>query len=470
LKKKRHANFVIRGFHVPLALFVLQLFLVDGSAFALSIEDETKIGQQFSYQVKRHFELVQDEDANRYFRSLGHYLLGFVGTRPFTFHFNLIRDNTLNAFAGPGGHIFFFTGLIEVMDEVDELAAVLSHEIGHVTARHISKRIEKQKKMSFATIAGMLAGALLGGGAGMALATGSQAAAAQAQLHYSRMDERQADHLSFEYMKSSGFDPSGMISTLKKIDRGHLLGTDRVPTYLLTHPTGPERMSNLDAMMASFRPGLPKDAAHQFRALFPFFRTICRAQGGRPEEAKQHFERELSRNPQSSLAHYGLGLLYRDASEYDLAIEHFKQSLNGDVPINPVLRRLGEAFQMKGNDREAIGLLEKALKYDKDDRSAQFLLALSYENLEKYEQAIPLLERLCLWRAVRAEVYYHLGICYGRLNRLALAHYNFGIYFKRIGKMEKARFHFQKANELGGKDPGLGQRIQKEMQGLSVNR
>ncbi|NIR12428.1 MAG: M48 family metalloprotease, partial [Desulfobacterales bacterium] len=96
------------------------------------------------------------------------------------------------------GHIFVFSGLINEMEEIDELAAVMCHEIAHVTARHLAHRIEQSKNLGWATLAGILAGILIGGSAGAAVMAGSQAATAQAQLHYSREDERQADQLGFK--------------------------------------------------------------------------------------------------------------------------------------------------------------------------------------------------------------------------------------------------------------------------------
>ena len=93
------------------------------------------------------------------------------------------------------------------MGEADELAAVLCHEMGHVAARHLSNRIEQNKKMAFATLAGLLAGALIGGKAAGAIMTGTMAANMQQQLNYSREDERQADQLGFKYMSLSGSIP-----------------------------------------------------------------------------------------------------------------------------------------------------------------------------------------------------------------------------------------------------------------------
>ena len=126
---------------------------------------------------------------------------------------------------------------------------------------------------------------------------------------------------------------------------------------------------------------------------------------------------------------------------------------------------LGETYQMKGQQREAIQALEKAHDLDAQDRSTLFHLAVSYEKFEKYEKAIQLFEKLSFLKPVNTQVYYHLGLSYGRLNKLALAHYNFGIYFKKSGEIEKSRFHFQKADSLSGNNPALKKKIHDATKG-----
>ncbi len=462
------STFQIRTFLLALVLFFLfcPSNLLTTHALALSIEDEKAMGQKLLAQVQAQFELLDDPFADQYINSLGQYLTLPVETKFFPFHFYIIKANNLNAFAGPGGHIFIFSGLIDVVDTVDELAAVICHEIGHVSARHLANRLEQAKKIGLATLAGALAAILIGGEAAGALVTGSMAAGMQAQLHYSREDERQADQLGFEYMKPAGFAPGAMIDSLKKIERGSWFGTDKVPAYLLTHPTGPERMANLDAMLSGYKPGPLKDEVKQFRSLFPVFKAIVAARCLAPEDAERMFRRQLEKAPDSPLPHFGLGIVYIRDSEYGKAIQELEKSLKDKPDFIPILRTLGEAYQMKGQDKEALAVLQKALKLDEEDKATQYLLGISYENLGQYREAIRLFERLAALAPVKDDVYYHLGLSYGRENRLGRAHYYFGLYFKKLGELQKARFHFQKAMESSGNDAALRRKIQEEIKGL----
>ena len=449
---------------IVLSLFLLHYCPFSPNAFALSIEEEKILGEKFLAQMREHVEVVKDDFATQFINDLGHYLIEPLETKHFPFNFYIVKDNTLNAFAAPGGHIFVFTGLIEALDGVDELAAVVCHEIGHVSARHLSQRIEQGQKINLASMAGILAGVLIGGPAGEALATGSIAAGLQTQLYYSRNDERQADQLSFKYMKSAGFDPSGMITSLEKIEKSHWPGADKVPTYLKTHPSGPERMSSLDTLLSAYTHNKPsKRGVERFRALFFYFKTVLRAKYLDSHEAERLFNLELKNGVGDTLPHFGLGIIYKERSEYDRGISHFIKALEGAPGSIMILRNLGEAYQMSGQNRKAISALEQALKQDEDDKSTLFLLGLSYENLEEYEKAVSLFEKLTSFRPVENDVYYHLGLSYGRQGKLALAHYNFGLYFKRSGQLQKAQFHFRKADELSGNDPALKKKILRAM-------
>lgn len=444
---------------IALSLCLSHSYLLTPEAFALSIEEEKILGQKFLAQIRRHFELVEDDFANKFISDLGLYLTTPVETKYFPFHFYIIKNNSLNAFAAPGGHIFVYSGLVEVMDSVDELAAVISHEIGHISARHLAQRLEQNKKIGLATMAGILAGVFIGGPLAEALVTGSVAAGLQTQLHYSRKDEQQADQLGFKYMNSAAFNPKGMLTILKRIEKESWLSSDKPPAYLMTHPTSPERMSNLDTMLSHYVQQHPTKETSHFEELFPFFKTILRAECIDSHEAERLFKLDLKKDPASPLPYFGLGLVYKERSSYPEAIHYLRKALERAPSFIPILTNIGEVYQMNGQDKKAISVLERALEQGEGNPSTMFLLGLSYENLEQYEKAIQLFEKLASFRPVKNEIYYHLGISYGRQERLGLAHYNFGLYFERLGQIQKARFHFKKALDFSGNDPALKKKI-----------
>jgi predicted Zn-dependent protease len=434
------------------------------------MEDETKLGRQFVMSIRRYYEFIEDDFAVQYINELGQYLLRPIETQFFPFRFYILKDYTMNASAAPGGHLFFFSELIEMTEEVDELAAVICHEIGHITARHLAHRIEQQKKINWATLAGLLAAALVGGEAGTAIMAGSLAAGQQTLLSYSRENERQADQLEHKYMDAAGFDPAAMISTLKRLERGQWFASSRVPKYLLTHPTGPDRMANIEVMLTGYTPKAPNRETTRFRALFPYFRAVVKAKSMEHRDAERLFKLDLEKDSESAVAHLGLGIVYRDQADFGRAIDHVNRALKEEPDSLLILQNLGETYQVAGQDREAVEIFEKALKIDHSNRAIAYLLAVSYQNQEEYKKAIRLYERLAAAGRAKNEVYYNLGMSYGRAGILGRAHYNFGIYFGRTGQMDKARFHFEKAKEHANNDPRLQGRIQKAMESMKPRR
>jgi beta-barrel assembly-enhancing protease len=448
------------------ALLCWSSLSLPSKAYALSIEDEWKMGQEFFLQVSSRYTLVSDPFACKYINDLGHYLLAPLETKPFPFHFYIISDDTLNAFAGPGGHIFFYAGLIEAMDQVDELAAVMCHEIGHIAARHLSKRIEQTKNIGIGTLAGILAGVLIGGPLAAALITGSMAAGMQAQYHFSREDERQADQLSYKYIRPSTFDSTAMIRALEKIQKGNWIGTGKTPPYLLTHPTGPERMSNLESLAGDDKSlNLSKEAVY-FEALYPAFRTIVLATCKEPEDMVKQFQETLKKDPEAWLPQLGLGIVFMRENKYPEAISALNKARNQQPEFPPILRTLGEAYLMNGQQKKARHVLETALELDHNDKAALFLMGTLYEEEGKIEKGLRIFKKLSYLKPVKNDVYYHLGVCYGRDKQLALAHYNFGIFFKNSGRFQKAMFHFNKAKELASGNAALLEKISKETDGV----
>lgn len=431
----------------------------------MSIDEEEKLGREFLASVNRELTVIDDTFANEYLTDLGNYLGQYQETKPFALDFYIAKDSQLNAFAGPAGHVFIYSGLINAMDDVDELASVISHEIGHVSARHLSSQLEKATLVSIGTVAGMLAGALIGGDAGEAIMVGSAAAGTQKMLSYSRDDEREADQLGFIKAYKAGFEPDAFISALAKLQQGQW-GSSQVPAYLLTHPVDSERMANLEVMARQFPEPAETSKVEHFIKLYPLFKTIIKAQSSDPKDAERYFNSELAKDPDSSLAHFGLGMSLQNKGDYEKAIEHYNIALNGLDEKTSVLRYMGETYQMKGQNNEAISTFEKALAIDNKDKSTLYLLAMSYQDIEEYSKAVEIYDRLSFMEPVKNDIFYNLGLCFGRQNNLGPAHYNFGKYFKRIGDRETADFHFRKAEELAGSDLALQDKIKKEMEDM----
>ena len=243
-----------------------------------------------------------------------------------------------------------------------------------------------------------------------------------------------------------------MIRALNKIQKGSWLGTGKIPAYLLTHPTGPERMANLESLLSGYTPRPVTEEAALLTGRFSAFKTVIGASTLDSRDAQRLFERELKVNPDNPLPHFGLGIVYMEEGRYDEAVRELENALQGKPDFIPILRTLGEAYQMNGQDQKALKVLNRALELHHRDVATLYLLGITYENLGKTNKALPIFRRLSYLRPVRVDVYYHLGLCYGRENKLALAHYNFGRYFSRLGRIKESSVPFSKGKGPGGKE------------------
>jgi predicted Zn-dependent protease len=456
-----------RSLFVVLALLLVCSTLVpDSRAAFLSPEEETELGRRFLASVQSQYEFADNPYVTGYIKDIGTYIGRQVEVPYFPLNFYVIKDGDINAFAAPAGHVFFFSGLIGILESVDELASVLAHELGHVSARHLASRIERSQKIGFATMAGMLAAVLVGGKAAGAIMTGSVAAGIQAELGYTREDERQADQLGFKYAHLAGFNPAGMLTVLQKIQRERWYSAQEIPPYLLTHPGAPERMANLEAMLQGYKKTPDSEDTEQLRSRFPIFRTMVVALCYNEEDATREFKRMLEVNSQSALAHYGLGLIMERQGDIREALGHFKSALRHDPDCIPIAFSLAKAYQTIGQYEDSLAILRKAHERSPKDKEILYLLALSLQKLERYDQASEIYERLTFLPPVNEDVYYNLGLVYGRQGKLALAHFNLGMHFAKLRKREKALFHFEKARELAEGNPELREKIDKMLAGL----
>ncbi len=244
---------IIRKF-IYLWIAFLLLFSQPGSRVAsgLTVNDEEKMARSFLKVIYNYYEIIEDPVVADYVSKIGNRIVAGLDKPLFNYHFYVIKTDPYNAFAIPAGYIFINSGLLMAMEDEDELAGILAHEIAHVNARHISQKIEMSKKIGWARMAGMAAGILMGvaGGGGeatQAVTRGSAAAAQTAELSYSRENEIQADQLGLNYLADAGYSGEGLLKVLKKMRSKQWFDSKQVPTYLMTHPAVDDRIAYLDS-------------------------------------------------------------------------------------------------------------------------------------------------------------------------------------------------------------------------------
>jgi predicted Zn-dependent protease len=205
----------------------------------ISEGQEIEMGQQAAQQADQSLGLVQDDELQRYVHEIGTRLAAKSERPQLPWRFRVVDDPTPNAFALPGGFIYVTRGMMSLMESEAELASVLGHEIGHVTARHSVNQMSRAQVASLGLGIGMIFVDELQQFGDLA-STGLQLLF----LKYGRDDERQADELGFRYALQEGYDVREMADVFQSLQRvGESSGQSPLPTWMSSHPDPGERVS-----------------------------------------------------------------------------------------------------------------------------------------------------------------------------------------------------------------------------------
>jgi predicted Zn-dependent protease len=214
----------------------------------MSPKRERDLGKAFMRSVRRSQAVMDDPLLSDYLRQLGQRLVQNSTAQGTPFNFFLIDNPQINAFAGPGGYIGVYTGLILTTETESELAAVLAHEMAHVTQQHLMRAWESASRMSIPNAAILLAaialGAAIGGDAGAAAAIGGQAAMIQQQINFNRANEKEADRVGIDILADAGFEPRAMPSFFARMGKANRVYASQLPEYLMTHPVTTSRTAD----------------------------------------------------------------------------------------------------------------------------------------------------------------------------------------------------------------------------------
>ncbi len=185
----------------------------------------------------------------------------------------IIDNPSINAFAAPGGLIGINTGTITAAKSMDELASVIAHEVAHISQRHYEHSADERKKALLLQIGGMLAAiaaSAVDGDAGAAVMMGSQTAAMNSGMAFSRSNEREADRVGMQIMNQAGYNPRAMVSFFATMDQQRQLNQSEnqfLPSFIRSHPLSNERLSESQSRAQSY-PSLSLSQQQRHQALF----------------------------------------------------------------------------------------------------------------------------------------------------------------------------------------------------------
>ena len=211
-------------------------------------DDAAREGRKIYRELRKLLPLIDDPELTQWLRSVGNRITQHLPDARYPFYFSIIDDPSINAFATRGGVVAVNAGLILAVDSEDELAAVISHELAHVTQRHIERMQARSASGSLMTGLGILAtmiAAAYDPTVAQAALMSTIAFQGQQQLAYSRQMETEADRIGLRILTAAGYDPTAMGSFLAKLDRFVDGSNDEVIAWLRTHPLSRQRVSNV---------------------------------------------------------------------------------------------------------------------------------------------------------------------------------------------------------------------------------
>lgn len=213
------------------------------SLILIPTDTEIALGQQMDVQVRAENKILADSVWHNYINEVGQSIVAVCDRKDIQYHFEVIESDAINAFATPGGYIYFYTGILKMMDSEAELASVMAHEISHVVARH------GVKQMQAAMGASMLYELIAGEDRSEAMDMAANVGMGLIFAGYSRSAENEADNFGVTYMSRAGYDPHGAVSMFSKMAQAGSGNRSVFENLFSSHPETQERINNIESQI-----------------------------------------------------------------------------------------------------------------------------------------------------------------------------------------------------------------------------
>jgi len=375
---------------------------------AVSTQEEVDLGQKtYPKVLQKMGGSFQDPELDQYLRQVGMSLARVSHRSELPYQFKIVNDSTPNAFALPGGPIAISRGLLVGLDNEAQLASIIGHEIGHVTARHAVQGMQRGTMLGLGL--SVLSGATSNSAYGGLTQQAGQLAASLINNTYSREQESESDRLGIDYMVKAGFNPLGAVQVQAYFYNQIEKGAD--PNWLTglfrTHPFSKERMLANEQYVRSryvqelktlpFNREEFQQATLRVRQLEPGYEMY---EQGREQEAKGDLRGAIATYlnaaalaPDQALIMTGLGMAYLKADDLQSARHHLERALQLDPGYYQSHMGLGYIYLEQGQTEHAVTQLQQSMELLPTGQGA-FLLAEGFAKQGKKQQAYELYQQV----------------------------------------------------------------------------
>jgi predicted Zn-dependent protease len=423
--------------------------LGDVSQTVLTPQQERQLGWQSMLQIRNSRQFLEDAEVNDYLNQIGYRLVEHSAEPGSGFEFFALNDYNVNAFAMPGGYVGVNVGLLLTTQSESELAAVLSHEIAHVTQHHTARIIAGTQSSSWESMAALAIAILASRSnsqASQAAIAGVQARAIQQQLDYTRTHEQEADRIGFEVLQKAGFNTHAMPEFLDRLQKATRLLENNAPSYLRTHPVTSDRIADIQNRVQKQPFLLLPDGLD-----FQLVRTKLIGAQKTPAEAVAYFRGALGArkfgNPVAQ--RYGLvDALLRDRKVAEAAQE--LAVLRKQAKPNAMIDSLTGQVKRANGDADALAFYRHAVQTWPQHRALVYDYADLLIRNGQAETAATLLAEQVLKRPGDPLLYQLQARAYGQLNKPLEQHQALAYQYAWKGNLHAAIEQLELAKQAGG--------------------
>jgi len=285
----------------------------------LSVNQELAMGDFYVRQLRASAPLINDPLLNDYINQLGQRLVAHAWSVKTPFHFFLVSNDELNAFAFFGGNVVLHSALFRYTENESQLASVLAHEISHVTQRHLARAMEEQQRNAPLTWVGALGSILLAMAnpqAGMAALSGTLAGAQQGVISFTQQNEQEADRIGIQVLQRAGFDPQAMPNFLQKLSDQSRFAS-KPPEILLTHPLPDSRLADARNRANQMKPVVVQSSQDFYMAKVRVLGMYATGKNQLGDDLLETLSKGNTR--EQTAAQYGKAVQFLQAKSYDNA-------------------------------------------------------------------------------------------------------------------------------------------------------
>jgi len=414
---------------------------------------EQELGQAFMRSVRKNQAVLDDPLVSDYMQDLGKRLTKNSAAAGRQFHFFVIDNHEINAFAGPGGYIGTYTGLIETTETESELAAVLAHEIAHVSQQHLLRAWETASNLSIPNAAILIAaialGVVAGSNAGLAAASAGQAAMIQEQINFTRANEQEADRVGIDTLAKAGFNTNAMAAFFDRMNKATRVYASKLPELLRSHPVNTSRIADALGRADQYPYQTPHDDLR-----YELLKVRLRMRDERlPRTSVEELQRLLKegryRNRQAT--EYQLALQLAQDGETAQADRLLRKLLDERPDLPEFIVAEAKVENQLGRGQAALQRLHRALATQPASHALNLAYADQAIGLGEYPLAVKQLTRYLDYSHDDPGVYALLARAIGEAGDSLSAHKYQAEYHYLNGNLEEAILQL----EIALKTPGI---------------